>query len=273
MFSTESTTTPAEFVGFSWLFNAPSAMNARQALGTSTSEGGNPIAACCAALCGKGPTQELHVALQDTPDVPGLSTCAAAEVAILSRNLWEMPRLLDEVLTAGAEAWSLLATSFARLAHDAAAEAAGSQARHLPLLAELSGASSGSARVGLVPEGPPPVAAGLRLSQPGAPLGSVRLRPGVEAWLRLCRPLALWSAAGSARGLAVGAKELHAAGAGKKAGEQVSEALRTALTVKLTGPMIAEVWDALTELDVTRTLVRRASGTWTHIDTGVGFLL
>lgn len=270
MFGSE-TPAPAEFVGLAWLFNAPSSATARTALGSTGGGGSNPIADCCAALCGKGPSQEFD-ATPDNGDVPGLQSCSSFEAALLSRNTWDMARFLDEVMASGAEAWSLCATSMARLAHDAASEAAGSQARTLPLLCEV-GSSGGNPRVvSFVPDGPPAIAAGLKLGQQGAPLGKMRLGPGVEAWLRLCRPLALWSAAGSARGYAVVADELQSA-ATSRAGEQVSEALRVALSIKLTAPMVSEVWESLSELEVARKLVKRACGTWVHVDGGTGFLL
>ena len=93
-----------------------------------------------------------------------------------------MPRHLDEVLRAGPEAWSLCATVLTHIAHDHAAAAAGADGRTLPLLADTGGGMGGSSRaVALVPEGPLPLAGGVKLRPPGSTLGQMQSSPGSTA--------------------------------------------------------------------------------------------
>jgi len=199
------------------------------------------------------------------------------EAALLARSWPSVSRLLGEALAAGADAWSFIAMALARRVHDHAAAAGGAEARSLPLLTDISagrGGMGGTSRVvALVPEGPLPLAVGMQLSLPGAPLGQIRSTAGVEAWLRLCRPVALWSCAGASNGSTAAANELLTAGRSNKVEEQVCDALKVASSVHLTEQMLAEVWKALAELEGSQDLFRRAAGTWVKKTGGNGFLL
>jgi len=256
-----------DFATFAWLFHRSLAVGQMRSAAAGDDDD-NPCA-CCAALCGKSDQGGFGGASSS-------SSCANLEAALLARNWWEVQRCLDEALASGWEAWSSCAASMARLAHEFAAAAGGSDARALPLLAEAgNGMGGGSRAVALVPEDALPLAVGTKLRPPGATLGQIRSCPGVEVWLRLCRPLALWSAAGASRGFAVASRELlTAAGSGGgRIGEQVSDALKIAMSVNITAEMIAEVWDALKQLEASRHLFRRSVGTWVQIEDGSGFLL
>lgn len=264
LFSSDAPT-PVELVGFSWLFNGPTAATGRTVLRPTAAGGGGALAQCCAALFGKASRNDAaaRAAIEDNRDVRGLPTCADFEAALLSRNFRELPRLLDEVLAAGAEAWALCAASLARVAHDAAAIATGVRGQALPLLGSTD-AGSGPRVVVLVPDGPPPIALRAGTSPAaggGASLGPLKASSGMEAWLRLCRPAALWSAAGAARGYCVGAP----GDGGSRIGEQVTEALRVAIGVRLVDGMVAEVWEALQERQAENSMLApRPGGKWVH---------
>jgi hypothetical protein len=137
----------------------------------------------------------------------------------------------------------------------------------LPLLsADEKGNGMPVSSVALVPEGPEPLLVQADCSAPRtAPLGTMKSTPSVQAWLRLCKPAALWSAAGGAHGFA----PISSCG-GTPRGAEVVEALQAAFKVHLTEQMVMDVWDALSELDASKSLVRRASGTWTQVSNDVG---
>lgn len=302
-----------DFASHSWLFNGPQAAGARGVFVPQgvfhEAIGGGVFAECCAALCGKKPPSEDVVSgLEEDGDVEGLVSCADFEASMLARSWRLAPKLLEEALAAGVEAWALCFVSLARVAHDMAAAAAGARGRALPLLVVVNssnGAAAGSLKaagaapivannaVALVPEGPPPLVAGPSPPHQGAangaanghalmaaPLGMLTSSPGVQAWLRVCRPAALWSAAGSTRGFTekpLGDEQLPATPGA--AGALVVEALQAALAAPLNEQMVNEVWEALAELEASamsggkggdachsRTrLVRRACGTWARV--------
>lgn len=312
----------AEFAGHSWLFNGPQAANAR---GMFIPQGtfreaiaGGGFASCCAALCGKRPpplappADDVVSGLEEDGDVEGLASCADFEASMLARSWRLAPQLLEEALAAGVEAWALCSVSLARVAHDMAAAAAGARGRALPLLVAINtdgvGAPSKAAggapapdtkAVALVPEGPLPlllgsageVGAATNGHACGSQLGALRLTEGVQAWLRVCRPVALWSAAGGTRGFAempLGGEVPAAEGA---AGVLVVEALQAAFAVPFSERMVNEVWVALAELEASKAtaagrrsksgdapvhrprLMRRACGTWAQVAGDDGSLL
>lgn len=264
--------TGIEFLGLSWLFNGPKAAAARLALLPSVPrEANSSLALCCAALCGRrGPEMTMGLmGLEESGLVEGLSSCADFEVSLLSRSWRAAPRCLDEALASGAEAWALCALVLARVAHDSAADVAGSYGRALPLL------HASKEAVTLVPEGPQPLVMGVASSPKSESLGSIRACAGVQAWLRLCKPAALWSAAGGSRGFIDGSGTMQSKeGTGASVGVQVVDALQAALAVQFTEQMVREVWEALAELDAAHTLMRRAGGTWTRLSCELaGFVL
>jgi len=261
--------TAQEFFGLGWLFNGPQAAPVRESLMPQQEpekDSGGGLAACCAVLCGKRVEKaaELPMGLEDDSGIAGLSSCADFEASLLARS-WKMaPRFLDEALASSAEAWAICSASLVRVAHDSAAAVGGERGRALPLITSDTGGGGGGAKViGLVPEGPAPLLVPPGQAKSPGVLGEVRSCAGVEAWLRLCKPAALWSAAGYARGYTAVANELQATAAGS-VGTQVVEALRSALSVRFTEQMILEVWDALIESGASQNLVRRAGGSWTQ---------
>lgn len=260
--------TQAELASFSWLFNGPQAANARSALLSSSSAAVpvNGFAAWCSRLSGKSAAGH-----GDAP-TGGFGDCAAEsfDELLLARAWHAMPRLLDGALAAGCEAWALCAAALARAAHDAAGAAAGARGCALPLLGRGSG--PGVNQLFLVPEGPGPLTlgAGPEVSHE-AGLGAIGRLGGVQAWLRLCRPAALWSTAGKARGYLASGARGTAEGDDSPQGSQIVEALQAAFTVHLTEQMVAEVWEALSAVEAT-SLVRRPAGTWTTVG-DKGFLL
>mmetsp|Transcript_38013 Transcript_38013/g.88856 ORF Transcript_38013/g.88856 Transcript_38013/m.88856 type:complete len:2604 (-) Transcript_38013:319-8130(-) len=263
--------TGQEFFGLGWLFNGPQAGAVREALlpgqdVRSDSGGGGGFAACCAALCGKRTEQyNTPLTLEDDGGIAGLASCADFEASMLARS-WKMaPRFLDEALASSAEAWAICSASLVRVAHDSAAAVGGDRGRALPLLHADASGGSGSKVVALVHEGPVPLMVPAGPARGPGVIGSVRSCAGVEAWLRLCKPAALWSAAGIAHGYSAAVNELQATHGGS-VGNQVVDALRQALSVRLTEQMVAEVWDALLEAGAAQSLVRRAGGTWTQVN-------
>lgn len=191
-----------------------------------------------------------------------------------------MPRYLNQALAAGAEAHTLVAAALARLARDQAAAAscaadAGAaggpqRGRALPLLA-LAATAPGAVRVGgrlaveLVSEGSGPLVlaaggAAACASAAGSDVGIVVVQgtAGLLAWLSLCKPAALWSAATAQR--SPGAAE-----ASPNVSLHVAAALQAALAASLTEQMVSEVWAALAEQEVAGRLQRRAGGTWTQL--------
>lgn len=263
-------------MGLSWLFNGPKAASARTAL-LPRRQGGGSWALCCAALCGK---RVSHVALglEDDGEVDGLMSCADFEASLIARCWRTAPQCLDQALASGVEAWALCAVVLARIAHDSAADAAGALGRALPLLhvtlqADTDKVDRGVKKaVALVAEGPQPLTVGLAALPSCAPLGSIRVSAGVQAWLRLCKPAALWNAAGGYRGFVGTVAHSAAATHGDRpcdattqVGAQVVEALQGALSVQLTKQMVSEVWEALGELELAQTLMRRAGGSWMQV--------
>lgn len=282
-----SPTTVRQLFGLSWLFNGPRGEGARIRLLQSSGAdppgaSDNPIAACCAALCGKALRRDDGDKVSG--DVP-LSSCADFEAALFSRSWRLATDCLNEVLEAlfassskTIEPWAFCAQILARLAHDGAGAVAGSRGRALPLLGAAGGesATGGARAVALVPDGSLPILSGGSSKEDRAPndasAGAMqhRLRsgPGLEAWLRLCRPAALWTAAGRAPGSEVLGGELRALGSagGGGVGARVVDALQAALMVKLTEEHVAEVWASLdggkvVDASAVR-LVRRSDGTW-----------
>lgn len=246
--------TGPEFLGLSWLFNGPDVAAVRTTLAPACAAPPGGVAACCAALCGGSSGGSVSSNFDEDRDVDGLPSCADFDLSLLTRN-WKMaPRFLDEALAGGAEAWALCATSLARLAHDTAGAVAGSVGRSLPLLAEAGSSKS----VMIVLEAPPLVSGPEQTTPPD--LGSIRSNAGVEAWLRLCRPVAVWNAAGAARGFVAAGVQPPNLPSG--VGTQVVEALKTAFTVRFTDQNVAEVWDSLRGSSASATLEQRAGGTW-----------
>lgn len=288
-----------EFAGLSWLFNGPQAAAARAALlparppepptTVAKNKGRGLAAACCAALCCRPPKDQSASADTVQQDYQlqglGLTSCVDFfEASLLARSWKPASRLLDETLGAGAEAWEMCALALARVAHDSAAAAAGAQGRALPLLHVVprkdgdDTGGPGAKTLMLLPDGPQAVVLGPRSGPPpDGRLGAVRHCAGVQAWLRLCRPVALWNAAGRARGFAAECAELPGANANGVpcVGSEVVEALQAALAVQLTESLVSEVWDALAELELAPSLLRRANGSWTRVDEGDdgGFVL
>jgi len=274
--------TGIELACFSWLFNGPRAASARAALLPPTPvRGGNGIGRCCAAFFNR----ERHyidavVGLQEDCDIcDGLVSSVAFDIALLARNLRSTPRYLEDALAAGAESWELCATSLRRIAHDFAADVAGRYGRCLPLLcihSDYPGDHGGrfvcsAETVALVPDGPSPLVVGQIDPLSDASLGALRPSPGMTAWLRLCRPAALWMRAGVAREFILPeVKHIDACvsetnGAQARIGMQVAEALHVALAVNLTEQMVSEVWETLSESALGPTLLRRAGGSWTLV--------
>lgn len=312
-----------EFASHSWLFNGPQAANARGVFvpqgALQEAMGGGTFAECCAALCGKkSPQEDVVSGLEEDGCVEGLVSCADFEASMLARRWRSAPALLEEALAAGVEAWALCSISLARVAHDIAAAAAGARGRALPLLVAVrsgNGAATaplnaaGAAEdattkaVALVPDGPPPLFAGPDLLHDGptdgqanghsagkaAHLGVLRATPGVRAWLRVCRPVALWCAAGGARGFAEKSLGDEVPSAPGAAGAQVVEALQAALAAPFSEAMVNEVWEALAELEASAMrggdgkgadagacrlrLVRRPCGTWAQVARDSGGLV
>jgi len=263
-FSQQALQTPAELIGLGWLLSAPEAADARAVLHPrGLLQGGNPIAECCAALCGKNVSLSVSSGLEDDSEVEGLLSCADFEAAMLGRSLRTVRQQLEEALAAGGEAWALCTATLARLAHDSAAAVAGARGRGLPLLciSEARGGSPGT--VALISDVLLPIVGGLPppAELPAKPLGGIRTNAGVEAWLRLCRPAALWSAAVTARWFGLSAANAQRA-VTDGIGEQVAEALKAAFAVQLTEQMVSEVWNALGEVEGAGSLARRAGGAW-----------
>jgi len=271
--------TGREFLGLAWLLHGPKAVSARLAL-LPTAGGGSTLAGCCGALCGRKRHTLLSIGLDDDGLVDGLTSCADFEASLIARSWRTAPQYLDQALAAGVEAWALCAAVLARIAHDFAADAAGSLGRALPLLQDLvqtDAAGKGSKKaVALVVEGPQPLTLGLAARPSCTPLGSIRASAGVKAWLRLCKPAAVWNIAGGTRGFtAIDLPAPQQCGGSHNErppqfGIQVVEALQAALAVQLTEQMVSEVWDALSELELAQTLTQRACGTWTQVASDCG---
>jgi len=284
--SSEILPTSKEFLTFAWLFNGPNAASARSALLPSQQlspkdQGG--LAALCASLCNKKKMPEdddVAIGLQHDDGVAGLTSLADFEAALLARRFGRVAPLLNEALGGGIEAWALCCASLTRVTHDAAAAVAGVRGRALPLLRVASSGreeNGNATRVALVRDGAEPMRLGTTVEPTAVDdcLGSIRLSMGVQAWLRLCKPMALWSAAGCAKGF-ITASETSMAdkSLASNCGEQVVDALQAAFAVQLSEQMVLEVWDALNELDSARTLTRRSGGTWAQAKAGsCGFLL
>jgi len=279
-------TTGTEFVSLSWLFNGPQAATARSALLPQSAQDSLPgggFAKCCAALCGKENSAQISSGLEEDGEILGLVSFADFEASLLARRWRSAPRFLEEALAGSVEVWALCATALARFAHDAAGAVAGARGRALPLLYDLGdkGHGSGGGRskvVAVVPDGGQPLVVGPEPPAPQAALGPARPSHGLQAWLRICRPAALWSAAGGARGFTASSAELPVASssdsAGARTGAQVVEALQAALAIHLTEAMVFEVWDALRDLEVEQSLTRRPGGGWARVDAAsCGFLL
>jgi len=270
--------TDYESFGLSWLFNGADGSNARAGILQGKLDcSPNAFAACCAALCGKS---AQHPASRDGVDfhdcVDGLGVCADFHAALLARNWRMMAEVLQECLDAGVEMWTMCHAALVRMIHDLAATVAGSRGRALPLLC-VAGSSSSSPtsnscrKVALVPDGPLPIIAASRLAQPRFQERSTTLNhgPGVEAWLRICRPAALWSAAAgactSAESLAVGTASGMCA--------PLVEAIQVALQTRMTEEHVSEVWGAVEKLIEGNALIRRANGTWAAVPDDGSFLL
>jgi len=223
---------------------------------------------------------DVAIGLQHDDGVAGLTSLADFEAALLARRFGRVAPLLNEALGGGIEAWALCCASLTRVTHDAAAAVAGVRGRALPLLRVASSGreeNGNATRVALVRDGAEPMRLGTTVEPTAVDdcLGSIRLSMGVQAWLRLCKPMALWSAAGCAKGF-ITASETSMAdkSLASNCGEQVVDALQAAFAVQLSEQMVLEVWDALNELDSARTLTRRSGGTWAQAKAGsCGFLL
>eukprot|EP00929_Paragymnodinium_shiwhaense_P024377 TRINITY_DN15017_c0_g1_i1.p1 TRINITY_DN15017_c0_g1~~TRINITY_DN15017_c0_g1_i1.p1 ORF type:complete len:1553 (+),score=278.20 TRINITY_DN15017_c0_g1_i1:434-4660(+) len=283
-----------DLVNCCWLLNGPQAGPARASLLPASSGPSGPaaapsgIAACCAAVLGKKPPR----ALEDEALLPAirpqdcgseaLVSSADFDVALAARNWAAIPKLFSSALASGVEPWMLCSATLGRQARDCAGASAGLRGRALPIMYQLpdagqSGNATGSQAepastclIGLVPEGPEPVTLGA-IASTGISLGSVRASPGVQAWLRVSRPSALWAAAGASRGFInpQRAPQLPA-----PRGEELAEAVQSALAVQMTEQMVSEVWDALGELEASKSLLRRACGSWVQVSRpGPGFIL
>lgn len=263
-----------DFADMCWLLNGPRAEATRASLIPASVIVGRSLASCCAVMCGRD-VRAPRLRVQDDEITDGLADCANFEVCLLSRSWRAAPKFLSNVLNAGVEAWALCSAALARIARDFEANVAGTCAVSLPLLSTsaISGGPAnprirGQVDVMLVPEGPHPVALSCACTNGGECLASVRVSPGVSAWLSLCKPAALWSTAISARSSATmnqgSAKVVH----------QVVAALQVAVAVQLTERMVAEVWEAVNGLAMSGKLHRRACGTWTMLaGDWVGFVL
>lgn len=279
-FCAEELPTEAELASFSWLLNGPLAANLRAAL---VSQAQPPpergLASCCLRLCGKKASAErlAKPSLGGTRSPGHLGAHPGFDAFLLARDWSSAPRLLDDALARDFSTWFFCAVALARAVHDAAAAVAGPHGRALPLLCAVDGKQALQA-VALVTEGPGPLmAAGHVLPHNPASLGAIRPTSGLHAWLKMCRPAALWSAAGGARGYvhpgAFVTPSFAEDRGGSPKGAQVVEALRAAFDVELTEQMVAELWGALGDLDASRGLVRRASGTWAQVSAERGVLL
>jgi len=268
--------TSYELLGLSWIFNGPQGELVRPVLLPQEdilAQGA--LQACCSALCGKTQMQAA-IDLGGIDGAEGLAICSDFEASLTTRNWRTASRFLEEALASGLEPWTLCSAALARLAHDIAAATSGTQGRTLPLLfSSQSVAAVGSARsVELIPDGPLPIMNKTSFQTPQQPVASLKASPGLDAWLKVCRPAALWSLAGRARGFQA-ANALQPAGASDKApiGDQVADALQMALTIKLSEEQISEVWESLGELISKGSLVRRADSTWAMTVDADNFLL
>jgi len=193
----------------------------------------------------------------------GLAICADFEASLATQN-WRMTsRFLDEALSSGVMPWLLCNTTLSRLAHNIGAAIAGTRGSMLPLVAADS-----SNNVTLILDGSLPVNIRTGSEPPVRPFRMPLAGPGMDAWLRVCRPAALWSLAGGAHGFQA-ANALPAAMSNTaNVGDQVVEAIQAALSTRLSEEHIAEVWRALNTAIAQGSLVRRADGTWAAVESG-----
>jgi hypothetical protein len=242
------------------MFNGPQGAELRAQMFPEEEET-NPIAACCAALCGKASTATKVDFGSDSSD--NLAICSDFEASFISRS-WKMaPRFLDEVMASGVDSWALCSVALARVVRDIALSCVGHRAQGLPLLLTDQVGAGGAQNAFLIPDGALPIMSGKGPHSLLQPFGQIRTNPGVDAWLRLCRPAALWSLAGGARGFqAANALQTAIVTGIHGIGSQVVEALQNALAVRLTEEHVIEVWDALGEPISKGVLSRRADGTW-----------
>lgn len=168
-----------EMAAAAWLLCGPQAKEARERLVSGLDrQKALGFAACCAAVLGRRPQLDLGTR----------NLSAEFEMCLLARSWHEMPYLLNEALLS-VESWAICAAALARLARDAAV-CAGRCGSQLPLLAGDS--------VALLPEGP------QLLQKEAVELTQNVLKgditPALQAWLTICRPIALWVWAGAAKG-------------------------------------------------------------------------
>jgi len=180
--------TSHELLGLSWIFNGPQGDKVRPVLLPQQEPvKTNAITAFCAALCGK--TKTLEASGHGDVEGSGLAICGDFEASLCTRDWRMIASLLDEALASGVEAWTLCCAALTRLAHDTAAASAGTCGRTLPLL--FSDMRTMPLRnVELIPDGPLPIMNGTDAPALQKPLGTLKASPGVDAWLRVCRPAA-----------------------------------------------------------------------------------
>ncbi|CAJ1360081.1 unnamed protein product [Effrenium voratum] len=233
-----------EMAAAAWLLCGPQAKEARERLVSGLDkQKALGFAACCAAVLGRRPQLDLGTR----------NLSAEFEMCLLARSWHEMPYLLNEALLS-VESWAICAAALARLARDAAV-CAGRCGSQLPLLAGDS--------VALLPEGP------QLLQKEAVELTQNVLKgditPALQAWLTICRPIALWVWAGAAKGFCA---PVGSSFAEEKldVGSQVVKAVRAAVACFLSEAAILEVWDLLKDPNLGRMLLPRPGGGWMWLD-------
>eukprot|EP00931_Biecheleriopsis_adriatica_P041242 TRINITY_DN23598_c0_g2_i1.p1 TRINITY_DN23598_c0_g2~~TRINITY_DN23598_c0_g2_i1.p1 ORF type:complete len:1875 (+),score=358.48 TRINITY_DN23598_c0_g2_i1:601-5625(+) len=253
-----------ELASLAWLFAGPqSAESARALLATTLAEetgSAGGFAACCAALCGKSRPSS---SMKSFMFAGGLACCTEFEACLLLRSWADAPRLLEEALSEGAEAWELCAAVLARFARDTAGSAAGERGKALPLLRATDLGNAACAELTLISEGPRLLVDGQAVMAEPSPLltGSNARGAGIEAWLCICQPAALWEAAGVARRFSPASDSAAGKSADSRVGAKVVGALQAALATSFSEAMVSEVWQAL-EQSTSEQLLRRPGGAW-----------
>lgn len=201
-----------------WLLTGRRADLARSALVGSCAQG-RKAPRCCAVFW--RPRLAPAVSYHDC----GSLASSSIEACLFWKTWDAAPSQLAEVFASGPEAWAVCMSTLARFARDRVLPFTPSGAGFvLPLLRSPTTGNRGSVEVSLIAEGPT-VAESISLC--------VRSRPGLDAWLNLCKPAALWS----------DATQRAADGAPYVALHDLAKALQLASAVQLTETMVAEIWD------------------------------